>query len=215
MALIHRATLSPSKLELLSAWLPDRPWSGGGSTYEQLGAYRFDDPAGAVGAESFLLRCEDGTVLHVPVTYRAEPLVGASQHLVGTLDHSVLGRRHVYDGCADQVWVTAVTTAVTTAGTEAEEVVDVDGTLEPREPTARVSGSGSPDAPVGDPSLVLVQDGPHSTMVRTASADLVVVRTVGADTGDAAAGDLVLTGRWSGGGPAVLVTLLPGGLAAD
>jgi hypothetical protein len=211
MALIHDATLSPSKNELLSAWLPDRPWSGSGSTYEQLAAYRFDDPAGEVGTESFLLRAEDGTVLHVPVSYRAEPLAGAEQHLLGTMQHSVLGRRWVYDGCADPVWVTAAVSAIRTGGTEAEEVVDVGGTRTPREPTARVSGSGTPGSPVGDTTITSVQDGPADTLVATASAELTVVRVVaGRVAGHGGAGpQQTLTGRRVDGEPALLATLRP------
>ena len=50
MAVIHRATLTPGKLELLAGWLPARPWCPGVEDLRQLGAYRFDDPAGEVGA---------------------------------------------------------------------------------------------------------------------------------------------------------------------
>lgn len=206
MALIYRATLSPSKLDLISAWLPGRSWSGGGSTYEQLGAYRFDDPAGEVGTESFLLRTEDGAVLHVPLTYRAAPLDGAEQHLVGTTDHSVLGLRWVYDGCADPVWVTAAATTAVTGGTQVEELVDVDGRLEPREPTATVAGSGTSGTSVGDTALLSSTDGGSTTVVRTAALDLVVVRVVGAS----ADGEHTLTGRWAQGGPAVLAAVVGG-----
>src|SRR4051794_9705837 len=42
MALLHRATVRPSKLELLAGWVPDRPWgaAAAGAELEQLGAYR-------------------------------------------------------------------------------------------------------------------------------------------------------------------------------
>ncbi|NED57703.1 1,4-alpha-glucan branching protein, partial [Micromonospora aurantiaca] len=29
MAVIHKTTMTPGKLELLAAWLPDRPWYTG------------------------------------------------------------------------------------------------------------------------------------------------------------------------------------------
>ncbi|MDQ0707547.1 hypothetical protein QFZ52_000199 [Arthrobacter woluwensis] len=102
MAVIHRATLKPSKLELLAPWLDRQPWSGNGGELERIGSYRFDDPAGEVGIEGFLLR-RGSDVLHVVLTYRGAPLNGADDRLIGTMEHSVLGTRWVYDGLGDPV----------------------------------------------------------------------------------------------------------------
>ncbi|GAA1467350.1 hypothetical protein NE857_19010 [Nocardiopsis exhalans] len=101
MAIIHKATLTPKKPDLINAWLDSQSWAGQGST-EVLGTYRFDDPAGEVGVEVFLLR-HAGQLLHLPLTYRGAPLPDHGGHLVGTLEHSVLGTRWVYDGTADEV----------------------------------------------------------------------------------------------------------------
>lgn len=60
MAIIYNATLNPSKLDLLNAWLPSRPWFTGVADVQRVGAYRFDDPAGEVGIEAFLLQASDG-----------------------------------------------------------------------------------------------------------------------------------------------------------
>ena len=90
MALLHRAQLSPSKLELVGDLLASRAWFRGG-TVAAVGAYRFDDPAGEVGIETHLVRADDGPVLQVPLTYRAAPLAGRGGVLVGTTEHSVLG----------------------------------------------------------------------------------------------------------------------------
>ena len=52
MAVIHRTTLEPTKLELLTTWLPSRPWYDGGAEGPQLaraGGFRLDDPEGEVG----------------------------------------------------------------------------------------------------------------------------------------------------------------------
>ena len=54
MALLHHATLTPTKRDLLTAWLPSRSWWPGGE-FEHLGAYRLDDPEGEVGMEGFVL----------------------------------------------------------------------------------------------------------------------------------------------------------------
>ena len=45
MAILHRATITPTKLELAAAWL-DRQGLGGGGHVELAGSYRFDDPPG-------------------------------------------------------------------------------------------------------------------------------------------------------------------------
>jgi len=200
MALIHQATLGPSKLTLLEAWLPNRPWFPGGPGLRQLGAYRFDDPDGEVGVEGFLLDA-GGTALHVPLTYRSAPLAGAEDALVGTTEHSVLGTRWVYDAVGDPVWARVLATAVLTGGHEAEQLVETgDGTLSPRGSTATVVGSGARpvvDVPTTDPTWR--DDGP-TTVVDAGGLELVVVRVVGTQV-DA---EETLTGRWSDGGPAVL-----------
>src|ERR1700712_1882954 len=147
MALIYQATLNPSKLELLSGWVPSQPWIGDvdASVLEAVGAYRFDDPAGQVGIETHLLQTADGPLLQVPLTYRNHPLAGAEAALLATMQHSVLGERWVYDGCADSVYVTAMATAILTGGTEAAHEVVTDSGTVPRPTTTRVVGSGSPD----------------------------------------------------------------------
>ena len=56
MALVYpNATLTPSKRELMDAWLPSRPWYDGHAERKPVGSFRFDDPDGQVGLEGFLL----------------------------------------------------------------------------------------------------------------------------------------------------------------
>src|SRR5262245_25428215 len=119
MGLVYfQATLDPTKQDLAEAWLPSRLWASRVSKVDKVAEYRFDDPEGEVGVETILWRTEDGTVLQVPFTYRAAPLAGADDFLVGTSDHSVLGRRWVYDGCGDPIWAATTTTAILTGGTQ-------------------------------------------------------------------------------------------------
>jgi Maltokinase N-terminal cap domain len=198
MALIHRATLTPSKLELITAWRPARAWFPAGDLH-QLGAYRFDDPAGEVGIEAFLLGSGEGPVVHVPLTYRAAPLEGADEYLVGTLEHSVLGRRWVYDGCGDPVWVTATATAVLTGGTQVEELVDTPEGPVRREPTARVTGSGTPGTPVPVVGAPTVRDEGPVTVVGAGGFEVVLVRRPGSGLDAQLDGGPTLTGRWAGG----------------
>ncbi|WP_330455816.1 1,4-alpha-glucan branching protein [Streptomyces sp. NBC_00820] len=112
MAVIHRTTLTPTKVELLTAWLPTRPWYRGGSgapALERSGGFRLDDPEGEVGIE-FMVATDTSTpaptAYLIPLTYRGVPLEGAEHALIGTTEHGVLGKRWVYDGCHDPVLTT-------------------------------------------------------------------------------------------------------------
>lgn len=111
MAEIHRdATLTPSKLELLPAWMSRQRWyaaKGSSPRLSKLWSWRLDDPAGEVGIETLLVVDAGGpepVVYQVPLTYRGAPLAGREDALVGTMEHSVLGRRWVYDGPHDPVY---------------------------------------------------------------------------------------------------------------
>ncbi|MFE2062340.1 1,4-alpha-glucan branching protein [Streptomyces sp. NPDC059467] len=120
MALIHRTTLKPTKVELLAAWLPTRPWYHGSAAPElvKAGGFRLDDPEGEVGIEFMIVTEESGAYL-VPLTYRGAPLDGAGHALVGTMEHGVLGPRWAYDGCHDPV-LTAGLLALIEGRTEAQ-----------------------------------------------------------------------------------------------
>lgn len=173
MALLHHATLTPSKREMIAAWLPSQPWAAGLPEVAPFGGFRLDDPDGEVGIEGILLRSADGAVVvHVPLTYRGAPLEGAEDALVGTTEHSVLGTRWVYDAPADPVYRAVLTATIVEAGAGADEYFEVDGERVPRDPTVSVAGSGG--AP-GD--------------------EIVVVRVVG----EPVESEAVLTGAWDGG----------------
>jgi hypothetical protein len=211
MAVVHQAELEPTKLELLAAWLPSRVWFSGPADVERVGAFRFDDPAGAVGIETLLVRAGDGPLWQVPLTYRDAPLAGRDEWLVGTTEHSVLGRRFVYDGCGDPVYVEALATTIRAGAGQAEEFVDREGQLERRAPSVSVLGSGDRDA--DRPSvttLVRVDDG-DPTVIVTDVADLTVVRVV--DPGRSpldGAGPYTLRGSWNGqSAPVELAYLRP------
>ncbi|MEU7699615.1 1,4-alpha-glucan branching protein [Streptomyces sp. NPDC039028] len=109
MAVIHQTTLQPTKLELLTEWLPTRPWyRGGEARLDRVGGFRLDDPAGEVGIEFMVVTDGEGAdavSYLVPLTYRGAPLDGAEAALVGTSEHGVLGKRWIYDGAHDPVLV--------------------------------------------------------------------------------------------------------------
>jgi hypothetical protein len=108
MAEIHKTTLTPTKLELLTEWLPRQPWYRGSGIplLAKAGGFRLDDPAGKVGIEFVFVRDESGAepiVYQVPLSYRDAALGGGDSALVGNTEHGVLGTRWVYDGSRDPV----------------------------------------------------------------------------------------------------------------
>ena len=128
MAIIHRAELSPSKPEILQELLSSRSWGESGEL-EVIGAYRFDDPEGEVGIECHVVRVGE-TIYHLPLTYRGTPLEGAEESLVGTMQHSVLGERHIYDGLGDELALDCFRRALEGEQEQAElQIVDAEGAV--------------------------------------------------------------------------------------
>ncbi|MFJ9592213.1 1,4-alpha-glucan branching protein [Streptomyces virginiae] len=204
MAVIHRTTMSPGKLELLAAWMPSKPWyrGGGAPLLAKAGGFRLDDPEGEVGIEFMVVSDTSGdspVTYQVPLTYRGAPLEHAGDGLIGTSEHGVLGRRWVYDGAHDPVLVEQLLALL--AGRTAAQ--DQNASDVP-DPTVEVL-TGGPGVPGGlagrgvvtdtaDASLVTVgppaQEGPAQTLALCR-----VLRPGPAPAGDGAAGR-VLAG-WS------------------
>ncbi|GIF16844.1 CG0192-related protein [Actinoplanes teichomyceticus] len=211
MALLHRAEIRPTKLELLGGWLPYRSWFAGprDAGLSRVAAARFDDPAGAVGIEVLLVRAGDGPVLHVPLTYRGAPLAGAGAFLVGTTEHGVLGTRWVYDAAGDPVFAAVLAEVIRTGGAQAIEKLVEDDRVVVREPSLLLRGSGGPGTGAAGPGRaggIEVTDG-DPTVIGTRSGSLHLVRTPSAPhTGSGA----VLTGRWSGVDTPVVLARLAG-----
>ena len=201
MALIHKATVNPTKLALLAAWLPGRSWYAGPAEPARVAAYRFDDPDGEVGIETLLVG-GDGDVHQVPLTYRAAPLSGADEWLIGTTEHSVLGTRWVYDACGDPVYAAALARAVLTGSGQADEMMEVDGRWQARALSMEIFSTAAPDA--GAPpvtAITRVADG-HPTVIETPPATLTVPRRL---DGSVPASGAALTGTWHPGqSPVVL-----------
>lgn len=157
MAILHRATVTPSKRDLVERWLDGQPWGGSGEI-EMIGSYRFDDPDGAVGVEALLVR-RAGRQLHVPLTYRGAPLRGAEAHLIGTMDHSVLGTRWIYQAAGDPVAVDCFTRALAGQQEQATlELYEDDQLVAHPEPNVRLHRQSRPAAGPGDLRLAQVLD---------------------------------------------------------
>jgi predicted trehalose synthase len=135
MAEIYDGSLTPTKLELLPEWMAQQRWyaaKGHQPRLRGLWSWRLDDPAGAVGVEILVVADDSGTrpvVYQVPLTYRDAPLDGADHALVGTLEHSVLGRRWVYDAPHDPVFTTQLLALV--LGRAVAQAGSVSDTSEP------------------------------------------------------------------------------------
>lgn len=207
MAIVYpNATLEPSKRELMDGWLPSRSWYDGRAGRKPVGSFRFDDPAGQVGMEGFLLGAEGLPVLFLPLTYRPAELAEAEEHLIGTTEHSELGRRWVYDGCGDPVFVRALAGAILTGGTGVDHEFEGEQGPETRPTNAQVRGSGTADTTVPDLEAAGTHDEGSLTIVDAGPLELVVARVVGTDVD--AAETLAVT--WKGGSDVVIAGVRPG-----
>ena len=209
MALLHAATITPTKQEAIVAWLPSQPWAVGvdAGTVTLVGAYRFNDPAGEVGLETHLVDCGD-VVLQVPLTYRAASLDGADPALVCTMEHSALGTRWVYDGCADPAYTTMLAAATLTGVGQSAQVVEVDGRVLTWSPTVRLGGGGWTTGRFPISGLGAAEDDGDQTVLRGPDLELRLVRRLG--THQPPDGADHLTGTWPGQAePVLLATATP------
>ncbi|MEW2413221.1 1,4-alpha-glucan branching protein [Streptomyces sp. NPDC046866] len=151
MAVIHRTTMTPTKPELLAAWLPAQPWyaaTGGAPEPVRAGGFRLDDPEGEVGIEFMVVTdasAAEPVAYHVPLTYRGAPLEGAGAGLVGTAEHGVLGKRWVYDAAHDPVAVEQLLALL-----RGEAVPQAQSLTDTPDPSVTVQGAAAvrPDGPV-------------------------------------------------------------------
>ncbi len=181
MALLHEATISPRKDELVGPWLRTRRWWDGETERAPIGSFRLDDPAGEVGMECFLFGSTSGSTLFVPVTYRDAPLQDREASLLGTMEHSVLGTRYVYDACADPVFVATVLDTIRCGGRQADLLlIRADGTEVERRPSATANGEGVSTVPHHDPDLpVSPTDESDRTTIAGPGYEITLMRRLG------------------------------------
>jgi hypothetical protein len=184
VAILYRGEITPSKIELVSAWAPLQSWSGSLDlgTLSPAGAYRFDDPQGEVGIETLLVR---GAAMN-----------GAETALITRMQHSVLGERWVYDGCGDPAYAQALATAILTGGNQAElEVVTDEGT-ERREATTKVAGNGVPGSPVPHVGAVTYRNVGATTIISSGDLELIVNRVIDVAAEAKIPQGQILVGTW-------------------
>jgi hypothetical protein len=113
------ATLTPHFRDFLPRWVGRQDWYEGAAPVRltMVGAYRLEDRDGEVGLETHLVG-DGSAVYQVPMSYRGAPLPGGPEP-IATAEHSVLGRRWIYDATADPVW-TRELLALVAAGATAD-----------------------------------------------------------------------------------------------
>jgi hypothetical protein len=177
VALFHRATITPTKSDLITEWAPTQPWgpSSSADAIEVIGSYRFDDPNGRVGMEVHLVRAE-GAVFQVPLTYRDAPLDGGEGALVTEMHHSVLGTRWVYDGLRDPQLVMMLAGVTMTGQGEALGMAEYDGRWYIAPTNVRIHGGGWTQERVPVDRFELVSDDASASVLRNDRFELTVFR---------------------------------------
>ena len=184
MADIYDAELTPGKLEVIADWLRSQDWAADidldATPLEKVSAYRFDDPAGEVGLEVYIVRAGD-RVLQVPLSYRGAPLESAEAALVSTMEHSVLGRRWVYAGMGDPLFRQRLDHTIATAGTSARQyrVNDEGNRIDEIAEVAHAVGTG-PLPGAGD--VEMLRELTLDSTSATAEAGLLLGRWPGQET---------------------------------
>jgi hypothetical protein len=129
-------------------------------------------------------------VLQAPLTYRGAPLEGADDHLITTMEHTVLGRRWIYDGCGDPVWAAVTASAALTGGREADLEVEQDGERKVFRSRTSAQGSGGAGATaqvsVGATGTPSPRDEGATTVVTAGPYEIIVARIAGTDLGEGA-----------------------------
>lgn len=175
MAIFHRATITPTKEELIAAWAPTQPWGPpAGAPMDLVGSFRFDDPDGRVGMETFLVVADDA-VLQVPLTYRDEPLADGAA-LITEMDHSVLGPRWVYDGLGDPRYVLMLAAVTMTGQGEALGMAQYEGRWYIAPSDVRIEGGGWGQRRVPVDGFVEVDDAVEPTVFGNDRFELRVYR---------------------------------------
>ena len=204
MAIFHRATITPTKAELIEQWAPTQPWGPSADVaLEVIGSFRFDDPEGRVGMETHIVKAGD-TVLQVPLTYRDEPLPGGDDALICEMEHSVLGTRWVYDGLGDPRFVIMFAGVTMTGQGEALGLVEVDGRWIVAPATVRIQGGGWTQERVPIDGFQIVDAGATTAVLKNDRFSLTVFRHPAQGTRP----PIGLTATWDGQpNPVVLAEL--------
>ena len=118
----------------------------------------------------------DGMLLHVPLTYRDEPLAGADEALITEMEHSVLGTRWVYDGLRDPRLVIMLAAVTMTGQGEALGMAVYDGRWFIAPSNVRIQGGGWTLERVPVDGFELASDEADGSVLRNDRFELTVYR---------------------------------------
>jgi hypothetical protein len=204
MAIFHRATITPTKQELIAEWIPTQSWGPtAGDAVDIVGSFRFDDPNGQVGMETHIVRAGD-TVFQVPLTYRDAPLDGGADGLITEMDHSVLGTRWVYDGLRDPQFVLMLAGVTLTGQGEALGTVVVGNRWLIVPTGVRIAGGGWTEGIAAVDGFVLASDDADASVLRNDRFELTMYRR----PRPASRPPIALTGTWDGQAEPVVLAQL-------
>jgi Maltokinase N-terminal cap domain len=176
MGRFHRATIKPTKAELIAEWAPTQPWGPpADASIEVIGSYRFDDPDARVGMEIFLVAAA-GTLFQIPLSYRDEPLDGADEALIVEMQHSVLGNRWVYDGLRDPRLVVMLAAVAMTGQGEALGMAVYDDRWYIAPTNVRIQGGGWSQERVPVDGFEIADDDTTAAVLRNDRFELTVFR---------------------------------------
>jgi hypothetical protein len=166
-------------MELLTQWLPSQPWckENGSTNLRRVGSFRFDDPEGEVGIETLLVASESA-VFQVPLTYRGSQLQGADPCLIGTMEHSFLGKRWIYDATGDPVYASTLAAAILTGQPQADQFFEVDGRLELLAESVHLESTGTLETRVPIVCSAVPDTVDGVTTIETGELALSVVRVL-------------------------------------
>ena len=141
MALFHLATVSPTKSELIADWAPTQSWGPPvDAPIHVIGSYRFDDPDGRVGMETYLVTAGD-LLLHV--RSRIATNRSTCRRRLHHGDAALRARhRWVYDGLGDPRFVIMLAAVTMTGQGEALGLAVYDGRWYIAPSNVRIEGGG-------------------------------------------------------------------------
>ncbi len=176
MAIFHVATNTPPKSELIEPWLSSQSWgSPPGSPATLVGSFHLDDPDGQVGMQVFVVESAD-MLFQVPLTYRASPLAGGDDALIGKMEHSVLGNRYVYDALADDRFLMVLAGVAATGYGQALGFASHEGRWYCMPDELLVRGTGSLPGRIAVDGLTINSSSTDQVVLRNDGLELIVYR---------------------------------------
>lgn len=193
MAIFHFSTNTPPKAEIIAGWIRHQPWGPAtDAPVALIGSFHLDDPDGEVGMQVYVVEVA-GTLMQVPLTFRDTPIPG-SDALMSTMEHSVLGTRYVYDGLADDQFLTVLAGAAAAGYGQALGFAERDGRRYARPDELVLAGGGGLAGPIEVDGFGREPGDENTVVLRNDRMELTIYRRLT----DRPAPVIGLTATWPG-----------------